>query len=219
MTESGYADLDPADAATTSQGAGGNDVAILHGNGDGSFRIAGRYAAGRRPTDVLAGDFDGDGRPDLAVADALSGTVTILINAGVGVFQAGETLAVGPTPVALAAADLDGDGHADLAVAVQDASELAVRLGLGDGRFVDPGPNPLATQHTPVFADLTGDGVPDLAVIDGTGEILLRQGRAGQPGVSTRPGWPTPARARATSSPSPCAKACCWPASRPTPTP
>ena len=178
VTESGYSDLDPDPSAET----GGNAVTILHGTGNGSFRIAGAYAAGLRPTDVLAGDFNGDGRPDLAVANALSSTVSILINEGAGVFGVGETLAVGAVPVGLASTDLDGDGHADLAVAVEEPSQLAVRLGLGNGQFVDPGPNPLSTQHTPVLADLTGDGAADLAVIDGTGEILFRKGRVGQPG-------------------------------------
>lgn len=55
-------------------------VSILRGNGDGTFQGQVAYAAGAEPWSVATGDFDGDGRPDLAVADLSSQGVSILLN-------------------------------------------------------------------------------------------------------------------------------------------
>ena len=63
----------------------GNDVSVLLGNGDGTFRPAVHYAAGIGPIFVAAGDFNGDGKLDLAVA--ISGGVRVLLGNGDGTFQ------------------------------------------------------------------------------------------------------------------------------------
>ena len=59
------------------------DVSVLLGNGDGSFATETRYAAGSVPRSVAIGDYDGDGRQDLAVANA-GDDVSVLISHGDG---------------------------------------------------------------------------------------------------------------------------------------
>jgi uncharacterized protein (TIGR03437 family) len=75
-------------------------VSVCLGNGDGSFQPAIAIAVGERPSSVAIGDFNGDGKPDLAVANEISNNVTALINQGSGAFLTAVS-AVGLTgPVA-----------------------------------------------------------------------------------------------------------------------
>ena len=73
----------PADLAVADANTG---VSVLLGNGDGTFGVPfaepSQYAAGSYPHFVAVGDFNGDGFPDLAVADVGSNSVAILINDG-----------------------------------------------------------------------------------------------------------------------------------------
>ena len=84
----------------------------------------------------MAGDFNGDGRTDLAVAnvDPYS-TVSVLLGNGDGTFQAQLTNAVGSSPDAIVAGDFNGDGRTDLAVANYGDNTVSVLLGNGDGTF------------------------------------------------------------------------------------
>ena len=72
---------------------------------------------GSTPRSLVAGDFNRDGKLDLAVARAGANAVVILSGHGAGTFTVGPDIAVGTTPFSLTAADLDGDGTLDLAVA------------------------------------------------------------------------------------------------------
>ena len=65
----------------------GNTVSILLGNGDGTFLPHVDYTTGTQPSSVAAGDFNGDGKIDLVVANALDGTVSVLLGNGDGTFQ------------------------------------------------------------------------------------------------------------------------------------
>src|SRR5262249_16595817 len=91
---------------------GDNSVGVLPGNGDGSFRNAQLYAAGPGPDAAAAEDFNGDGRPDVAVADNSAGA-SVLLNAGdgrsflVGGFPS-PTIAGQPHSFPLTAVDRDG---------------------------------------------------------------------------------------------------------------
>ncbi len=83
---------------------------------------------------LVAGDFDGDGKLDLAVTNTLANNLTILFSepaAGGGVTfsdRVGTPIAVGNAPVGITAADLDGDGFLDLAVANRDSDSISVLL-------------------------------------------------------------------------------------------
>src|SRR5437870_189597 len=93
------------------------------------------FAVGTNPQSVAAGDFNGDGRPDLAVANSGSSNVSVLLGNGDGTFQAARTFAAGTTPASVAVGDFNGDGVADLAVANSGSSNVSVLLGNGDGTF------------------------------------------------------------------------------------
>src|SRR5881296_1470724 len=87
-----------------------NTVAVLLGNGDGTFQPARTFAVGTNPTSVVAGDFNGDGKLDLAVANAGSNTIAVLLGNGDGSFQTAQTFAVGITPWSVRMADFNSDG-------------------------------------------------------------------------------------------------------------
>ncbi len=72
---------------------------MLLGNGDGTFQPQVTYAVGTIPTAIVAGDFNGDGHLDLAVANRQrSDTVSVLLGNGDGTFQPQVTYAVGSGP-------------------------------------------------------------------------------------------------------------------------
>src|SRR5215831_12571491 len=100
-----------------------------------SFIARGDSVAGNFPVSVAVGDFNGDGKPDLAVANPLfpNGTVSVLLGNGDGSFQAAQAFGAGSQPLSVAVGDFNGDGKPDLAVANQVSNNVSVLLGNGDG--------------------------------------------------------------------------------------
>ena len=155
-----------------------DNVSILLGDGTGSFNTSGTFAVGdnsvaNRPRYAAIGDFNRDGKPDLAVSNALSGFLSILIGNGSGGFSAPTNIAVGNGPRALAIADLNGDGKLDIAVACfgdasmpqVDTGHVSILLGNGAGAFSPASNYSAGTAPEGVaIADFDGDGVLDLAV-------------------------------------------------------
>ena len=90
---------------------------MLLGNGDGTFGAKTDFATGPVPVSVAIGDLNGDGKPDLAVANCDSNTVSVLLGNGDGTFGAKTDFATGSGPGSVAIGDLNGDGKPDLAVA------------------------------------------------------------------------------------------------------
>src|SRR5437588_3031 len=111
---------------------GSSTVSILLGNGNGTFTQASGspIAVGTNPRWLAAGDFNGDGTPDLAVANEGSNTVSILLGSGNGTFTAsGSPMAVGASAQLVAVAGLNGDGAPDLAVADDGSNTVSILLG------------------------------------------------------------------------------------------
>ncbi len=122
------------------------------------------YAAGTNPQAVVTGDFNGDGRLDLAVANQSSNTVSIVLGKGDGTFQAAQNSATGFGPRSVAVGDFNGDGKLDLVTA--DAYGMSVLLGNGDGSF-KPASNISIGSDNPLsvaVGDFNGDGKLDLGV-------------------------------------------------------
>jgi hypothetical protein len=151
-----------------------NTVRILVGNGNGTFQpdplflpglLHETFAVGVGPSALAVADVNGDGIPDLVVADGGSNTVSVLLGHGDATFQAARDFATGKVPLAVAVADLDGDGKPDLVVANQADNTVSVMPGNGDGSF-EPRPA-FSTRSIPysvAAADVNGDGKPDLVV-------------------------------------------------------
>ena len=112
---------------------------MLLGNGDGTFQPQVTYAVGSSPIALVAGDFNGDGRTDLAVANAGSNDVSVLLGNGDGTFQTQVTYAVGSDPDALVAGDFNGDGRTDLAVANAGSERRVGAAGQRRRHLPDPG--------------------------------------------------------------------------------
>ncbi len=174
FTGDGKLDLAVTDEGMDMVGSGG--VSVLLGNGDGTFQAPTTYAAGAGPMFVVAGDFTGNGKLDLAVANLVSQDVSVLLGNGDGTFQPQQRFAVGADPLGLTAGDFTGNGRLDLAVATYSGVEEL--LANGDGSFqpavlVSSGNEAQAV----VAADFNGDGRLDLATINPNGvSVLLGNG-------------------------------------------
>ena len=143
----------------------GQHVAVLIGNGDGTFQAVRNYPAGYESLWVAAGDFNADGAPDLAVANTFSTTVSILLGRGDGTFPETPTYTTGRHPESVVVADFNRDGRADLAVANAGSHYISILLGNGNGTFQAPAN--FATSRGPTsvaLGDFNRDGLHDLVV-------------------------------------------------------
>lgn len=112
---------------------------------------------------LAAGDFDGDGRRDLAMNNPGDSTVTVQRQTSEGAFVRTDAPVDG-TPGALAAGDFDGDSRDDLAVGMSGG--VAILLSDGDGTFTPATPLALSGDGALAVADLDGDGRQDLLAGD-----------------------------------------------------
>ena len=164
--------VDLAVANANQYGADVGNVSILLGNGDGTFQAAVKQFAGAYPYSVAVGDFNGDGKADLAVANRSSGpndgNVSVLLGNGDGTFQAAVNQMIpGADPVAVAVGDFNRDGKADLAVANDGVGGgVSVLLGNGDGTLQAAVPYVTGSSGSLAVAvsDFNGDGRTDLVV-------------------------------------------------------
>jgi hypothetical protein len=139
------------------------------------------------PVALVAGEFDGDGHLDLVVANSGSSDVIGLEGQGDGTFVARPPFGVGTGPLALIADDFNNDGRLDIVTVNAAGPPLTVGLGVGDATFanVHDGAHPI--HSTPLLGDLNGDGVVDVAVLAGNGQILVRFGDPAAPGTFRPP--------------------------------
>ena len=124
------------------------------------------YNTDLSPQDAVAGDFNGDGKVDLAVATG-NNSVSVLLGAGNGTFPTHVEYPVPGHPIAIALADFNGDGKLDIVTVDERVNEISVLLGNGDGTF--GGHTEFATGNHPVtlaVGDVNGDGKLDVVVAD-----------------------------------------------------
>ncbi len=174
-----------------------------------TFAAQTTFAVGASPHWVAVGDFNGDGKPDIAVANTSAGTASVLLDttaagATVPAFAAQTTFAVGGGPDSVAAGDFNGDGETDLAVANFSDHTASVLLNTTTPLTAVPtfaGQQTFTAGSFPAsvaVGDFNGDGKPDLAVADsgaGTVSVLLNTTSAGASGPSFAPRRPSPSAA------------------------
>jgi hypothetical protein len=148
-----------------------------------SFTARQDYQAGAYAGAMAQGDFNGDGRLDLAVSNGgPSPSVSVRLGQGDGTFQAAQSVgAVGRGPFAVAVGDFNGDAKPDLATANYYDDNVTVLLGNGDGTFQPPSSFGVGVNPSALAAgDFNGDGKLDLVVVgDGSGvtvSVLLGNG-------------------------------------------
>jgi hypothetical protein len=159
----------------------GGEVSVLLGNGDGTLQTAISYSSGGGfALSVTVADVNGDGKPDLLVANLVANTVGVLLGNGDGTFKPAVLFSSDPgspasVAMAVGVADVDGDGNPDLLVVNQsvggdgnNGGAVAVLIGNGDGTFqaaVNYGSGAYQARAVAV-GDVNGDGRPDLLVVN-----------------------------------------------------
>jgi len=148
----------------------------------GTFQAPVRSPTGLAPVAIAVGDLNGDGLPDVAVADGAAGggnyfiDVQFQVPGTPGAFSAPVQLALGALqPRDLVLADLDGDGKTDIAVAADGSNAVQVFFqGASSGSF--GGRTSFAAGGVPTAVaagDLTGSGQVDLAVATASGKVSV----------------------------------------------
>ncbi|PYV96981.1 MAG: hypothetical protein DMG89_16030 [Acidobacteria bacterium] len=167
------------------------------------FQPAATYPVGTVPDGIAAGDFNGDGKLDLAAANGGDGSVSILLGNGDGTFKAAMNFSTCTNCNRIAAADFNADDRSDLVLLrlgdanASDNGDLTIFLSNGDGTFrkgqvLTPGKNPSFV----VALDVDADHKSDLIVTnqtDATVAVLFGNGDGSfQPPVPyTTGGGPT----------------------------
>ncbi|MBK7368172.1 MAG: VCBS repeat-containing protein [Candidatus Eisenbacteria bacterium] len=144
------------------------------------------HTVGTGPRAIATGDFNEDGRPDMAVGNEGASGVSVLLGLAGGGFAPAVLYNTGPVPGEIAVADFDRDGHLDFAVGHYNTDTVVIMRGTGTGTFTTgitlagpPHPEGL------VAADLNADGVVDLATCGypttttGTASVWLNTGTPG----------------------------------------
>jgi FG-GAP-like repeat/Bacterial Ig-like domain (group 3) len=175
----GVADLVASNSVT-------NQVAVLLGNGDGSFQAPVLYAVGTSPWNVVVGDINNDGFQDLAVASDGTGSVSVLVGNGDGTFKPYIPFSIGSSQVgSVALGDFNHDGFPDLATTSAPDNSVYVSLNLKTATPSFGTPTKYAMNSGPYYltiGDFNRDGNPDIISANGNNVGILL-GTAGPTGA------------------------------------
>jgi hypothetical protein len=167
----------------------GGDASVLLGDGNGGFSPApgSPFPAGHSPNDIAVGDFNRDGRLDLAFANHETQHLTVLLGDGRGGFAPAPhspfPVAVRPHPHGIATGDFNGDGNLDLVTDSWAEDRLELLFGDGKGSFTTPGAYVAVGKHPYQrvrVADLNDDGKADIVSPNLEGDnvtVLLGDGK------------------------------------------
>ena len=162
-----------------------NSVAVFFGTGTGAFSSATLYVVGTTPTisnpRLTKGDFNNDGKPDLATANELGGSqeLSVLLNNGNGTFAAAVNYTAGNLPgfnmpQCLISNDFNNDSNADIALINMNGIALSVFLGNGTGSFPPCVNYSMAMMPLLVISDnFNNDAFDDLAISGSSVAILF----------------------------------------------
>jgi hypothetical protein len=154
------------------------------------------FGAGTDPDSAAVGDFNGDGKLDLAVANEGSNNISILLGNGDGTFHAAADYGAGTDPDSVAVGDFRGDGKLDLVVANYYSNNVSILLGNGDGTFQAAVNYGVSAPTSVAVGDFNGDGKLDLAVANVFSDVSVLLGNgdgtfqaAVNYGAGTEPAW------------------------------
>jgi hypothetical protein len=145
----------------------GSAFSVLLNDGAGGFSAPTLYTLNNNTgwsSIATIGDFTGDGKVDLVVANHVRDTLALIPGNGAGVFAGPTFISVGQGPSSLMTGDFNGDGLLDVATAYVDSAAISVLLNNGSGglsapkNFLGGGPH-----ESLAVADFNGDSLPDLA--------------------------------------------------------
>jgi hypothetical protein len=188
----GNADVVVANESNIPAFLGKGETTVLWGDGHGGFPRRLVLQAGSHPADAKIGDFDGDGRPDVAVVNWKSLDIALFFNRGGATFSAPTLVPYGSIAAyTLAVADLNGDHRPDL-VTADVGGVVRVFYNSGGGQFTAaPVVRAGSGTRCVIAADMNGDGVPDLITADVSSDTVTVF--LGKPGGGFAP--PHPIRA------------------------
>ena len=156
-----------------------SQLSVMLNDGKGKFVESVFERDDGSPSAIAAGDLNGDGLPDLAIA-AETGDVKVRLSKGDGTFEDAKTITEDGDPNSISIADINGDNRLDLIVTEADTDKLSVVRGKGNGKFrkatlYDVGDRPVDNT----VADFNSDGFPDVAVANSSSNdisVLLNDG-------------------------------------------
>jgi hypothetical protein len=163
-------------------GTGGFGVTVDLGIGDGRFRNPLNGAFGVGVFDMTIGDFNGDGKLDVALAGYTSSTqevIQIMLGKGDGTFTKGQTinLASNINAITITSGDFDGDGKLDLAFGSNTMNKVFFYKGSGTGTFTSAGSISVGSSTSSMAevkaGDFNNDGKVDLVVSNFSGLYVL----------------------------------------------
>ncbi len=170
------------DFATANYGLNISTVSIRLGDSAGNFSGSTEVSVGTNPRSVAVGDFNGDGKLDIATANSVDATVSIRLGNGAGNFSGSTEVSVGFGPQSVAMGDFNNDGKLDFVTANQASNNVSIRLGDGAGGFTSPATAEVVLGGfvfpiSVATGDFNGDGKLDFATANqGTNNVSIRLG-------------------------------------------